>query len=57
MSDCVYMAILIILFLLVLLCIMYLYVRYQIDKTKSDIVEGINNIILNVFRREAKETK
>lgn len=57
MSDCVYMAVLIILFLLVLLCIMYLYVRYQIDKTKSDIVEGINNIILNFFGREAKETK
>ena len=57
MSDCVYMALLIVLFLLVLLCSAYLYLRYKIDETKNELIKSINDIFIGFFRREAKETK
>lgn len=45
MSDCVYMALLIVGFILLLICIAYYFVKWKIDMIRDDIVEKINNII------------
>ena len=45
MSDCVYVAIIIIGFILLLICIAYYYITREIDMVKKNIVSKIDDVI------------